>query len=237
MSLPDSSPRDERCLLTYSGKPLLLHAPDPTQIEIADLAHGLAYQCCFNGQTRYFYSIAQHSMLVAQLVAPQYRLAALLHHGAAAYIGAMPKSLWQLMLEYQFIEKKIMAVLGEKFGIADFATPAIKRAHQIARATEQRDLLCQTSEAAAAPELLAPIPRRIEALPPEEVKYQFTELLGELVHKAAQKSTACGAGESQRPRPANPRSTPLKMIIGRSGQPRAAADKTGDQNRPPSATI
>ena len=69
MVLSNYSLRNERCIQTYSGRQLNLLAPDPTQIEIADIAHGLAYQCCFNGQARYFYSIAQHSLLVAQQVA------------------------------------------------------------------------------------------------------------------------------------------------------------------------
>lgn len=222
---PDSRLRDERCLLTFSGKEFQLQAPDPEQIEIADLAHGLAYQGCFSGQTRYFYSIAQHSMLVAQLVAPQHRLAALLHHGAAAYLGEMPQTLRQLMLEYQFVEKKIMAAIGEKFGVADFDTPAIERAHQVARATEQRDLLYQTPEAGHHPESLAPIPRRIEALPPEEVKYLFAELLDELVHKATQKCAGGGTGESKPALPGKPRSALLKMVSSRSGDqpmPRSA---------------
>lgn len=197
MVLLDSSPLDERCLVTYSGKQLCLLAPDPTQIEPADIAHGLAYQCCFNGQTRYFYSIAQHSMLVAQLVAPQYRLAALLHDGAAAYLGELPLSLRQLVLEFQFVEKRLMAALGARFAIADFAAPAIRRAHQVALATEQRDLLAHTGGAFAGAEHSAPVPRRIEALPPEEAKYQFTELLAELLHKAAPSSSA-GESKSKR---------------------------------------
>ena len=139
MVLSNYSLRNERCILTYSGRQLNLLAPDPTQIEIADIAHGLAYQCCFNGQARYFYSIAQHSMLVAQQVAPQHRLAALLHDAAAAYLGAMPQILRQLMLEFQFIEKKFMAAIGEKFGISDFDLPAIQRAHLGALETERRD--------------------------------------------------------------------------------------------------
>jgi len=212
MVLPDYSLRNERCILTHSGRQLQLLAPDPTQIEIADIAHGLAYQCCFNGQARHFYSIAQHCMLVAQQVAPQYRLAALLHDGAAAYLGAMPQILRQLMLEFQFIEKKFMAAIGEKFGISSFAVPAIQRAHMVALATERRDLLCHAAEPVIHEVAPAPIPRRIEALPPEEVKFRFAELLSDLVQKASpEKYSSTVDLDMRRPHPENPKGAPQRI--------------------------
>lgn len=209
MILSDDSLRNERCVLTHSGRQLHLLAPDPAQIEIADIAHGLAYQCCFNGQARHFYSIAQHSMLVAQQVAPQHRLAALLHDAAAAYLGAMPQTLRQLMLEFQFIEKKFMAAIGEKFGISSFAVPAIQRAHMVAFATERRDLLRPAGEPVTHAAEPAPIPRRIEALPPDEVKFRFAELLGELAQKALPQAFAVDR-EARRPHPENPRGAPQR---------------------------
>lgn len=185
MILLNSALREEHVISTCSGKQLNLLAPQSTQIDIEDIAHGLAYQCCFNGQTRHFYSVAQHSMLVAQLVPPQQRLAALLHDGAAAYLGEMIRPLRRLMLEFQLIEKKIMAAISEKFGVSGFDAPSLQRAHSIALATEQRDLCWHSTEANELTEQSAPIPRRIEAMPPEEAKYQFTELLDHLLQKAA----------------------------------------------------
>lgn len=194
MALLKSAFCDDQVIATCSGKQLDPLAPDSTQIDIADIAHGLAYQCCFNGQTRYFYSLAQHSMLVAQLVPPQHRLAALLHDGAAAYLGEMTRPLRRLLLEFQLAEKKIMAAIGEKFGISGFDAPSLLRAHAIALATEQRDLFWHTTETAGSNEQAAPIPRRIEAMPPEEAKYQFAELLARLLPKAPASSPAHTAG-------------------------------------------
>ncbi|MFZ2266777.1 MAG: hypothetical protein WAV95_04285 [Azonexus sp.] len=181
MLLSDSTPFKDLVISTRSGKELHLLAPDAAQIEIEDIAHGLAYQCCFNGQTRHFYSIAQHSMLVAQLVPAQHRLAALLHEGAAAYLGEISRPLRHLMLEVQLIEKKIMAVFGEKFGVSELDAPSIRRAHSIALATEYRDLFFHANKNDGQSALPAPVPRRIEAITPEEAKYQFAEMLGKLV--------------------------------------------------------
>lgn len=185
MLLSETPTGKDLVIRTWSGKQLQLLAPDAAHIEIEDIAHGLAYQCCFNGQTRHFYSIAQHSMLVAQLVPAQHRLAALLHEGATAYLGDIPQALRHLMLEVQLIEKKIMAVFRDKFGLTDLEAPIIRRAHSIALATESRDLLFPVNEKEQAMTNSAPIPRRIEAITPEEAKSRFAEMLGKLVKESA----------------------------------------------------
>ena len=53
---------------TRSGRRVALLNPSPAQIVIGDIAHGLAHQCRFNGQTNRFYSVAQHSVLVASIL-------------------------------------------------------------------------------------------------------------------------------------------------------------------------
>lgn len=61
-------------------------------VNVHDIAQSLALQCRFNGHTRTFYSVAQHSVLAARLVerdggGPRMRMLALLHDAAEAYIG------------------------------------------------------------------------------------------------------------------------------------------------------
>lgn len=183
----DSSRQDRSYLPTCSGKRFSLQAPDAAQIDIKDIAHGLAYQCCYNGQTSHFYSLAQHSLLVASLVPAQHRLAALLHDAAAAYFGDMVRPLHRLVPDFHGLEKKIMTAVGEKFGVADFNTSAIRRAHLIALATEQRDVYPGAGEPSLLPGKSVPIPRRIDFMSPEEAKYQFLERFSELTGKAPAK--------------------------------------------------
>lgn len=182
--VPHDSSRQDRChIATCSGKLLCLQAPEASQIDITDIAHGLAYQCCYNGQTSYFYSLAQHSLLVASLVPLQHRLAALLHDASAAYLGDMIRPLCRVLPEYPLLEKRMMAAVAEKFSIADFNAPAIKRAHMVALATEQRDVLPRPDDPFGLKGRSVPIPRRIEFMSPEEARFQFTELFAELVQK------------------------------------------------------
>ena len=103
---------------------------------IEDIAHGLAFQCRFNGQTRSFYSVAQHSLFVAALVParlkppPRCRRSRGLprRHGQTAE-GALP--------EFSRMSRAVMAVIGQRFGATGFDAPAIKRADLIALATEK----------------------------------------------------------------------------------------------------
>ena len=49
---------------TFLGNRFFLTSPQIDDVAIEDIAHGLAYQCRFNGQTSAFYSVAQHSLMV-----------------------------------------------------------------------------------------------------------------------------------------------------------------------------
>ncbi|WP_407605347.1 NAD(P)-binding domain-containing protein, partial [Pseudomonas aeruginosa] len=92
---------------TFSGNRFYPLRPHIDKVAIEDIAHGLAYQCRFNGQTQVFYSIAQHSLIVASLVPPPLRLAALLHDAAEAYLGDMVKPLKVLLPEFAALEDKV----------------------------------------------------------------------------------------------------------------------------------
>ena len=81
-----------------SGRRLDLLDPTPLDIEIGDIAHGLAFVARWNGQTRgdWAYTVAEHSLLVEEIVtrldpgvAPQWQLAALLHDAPEYVIGDM----------------------------------------------------------------------------------------------------------------------------------------------------
>ena len=99
---------------TYLGNRFYLTRPHIDDVAIEDIAHGLAYQCRFNGQTREFYSVAQHSVMVMNLVSEEHRLAALLHDAAEAYLGDMVKPLKNLFPAFSEIESKVMAIIGQR---------------------------------------------------------------------------------------------------------------------------
>ena len=68
---------DKTWIQTYTGRAFDLLDPRPEQIDPLDIAHALSQICRFTGHVREFYSVAQHSVLVACIVPEPLALAAL----------------------------------------------------------------------------------------------------------------------------------------------------------------
>jgi uncharacterized protein len=87
-------------ILTRSGVHFHPLDPRPAEVRLNDIAYSLANQCRWTGHVRHHYSIAQHAVLVAQVVEaamPGLALAALHHDSAEAYIGDIARP-WKRML-------------------------------------------------------------------------------------------------------------------------------------------
>lgn len=72
---------------TYTGKKFFPADPQVDRIDIVDIAHALAMTCRYGGHTKQFYSVAQHSLLMAEKASPAKKLRALMHDAPEAYIG------------------------------------------------------------------------------------------------------------------------------------------------------
>ena len=125
-----------------SGRRLDLLNPSPLDIEIEDIAHGLARVARWNGQTQgdHAFSVAQHCVLVEALalhfeptLPRQWRLAALLHDGPEYVVGDMISPFKAAMgVDYKEFENRILEAVHVRFGlpkvIPDEVTALIKRA-------------------------------------------------------------------------------------------------------------
>jgi 5'-deoxynucleotidase YfbR-like HD superfamily hydrolase len=159
---------------TFLGNRFFLEQPRIDDVAIEDIAHGLAFQCRFNGQTQAFYSVAQHSLMVMSLVPKELHFSALLHDAAEAYLGDMVKPLKNLFPEFTRIEARVMEIIGERFGIdLTHLDPRIKNADYIALATEKRDLMPHSVEAWSYLAGIQPLPEIIQPMNPLEAKSQF----------------------------------------------------------------
>lgn len=186
---------------TYLGNRFYPLEPRIDDVAIEDIAHGLAYQCRFNGQTSAFYSVAQHSLIVAALVPDELRFAALLHDAAEAYLGDMVKPLKVLLPAFSAIEDDVARIIGERFGVDLNHHPLIKQADLIALATEKRDLMPYSVEQWTYLEHVTPSPEIILPMAPEMAKMRFLESFETLrgVGQAAGSRTA----SLRPPRPAS----------------------------------
>lgn len=101
---------------TSSGRLINLADPDPKNLDIYDIAHALSQICRFGGHARPFYSVAQHSVLVANLVPKECRQYALLHDAAEAYVGDVIKPLKIILgAAYSRIEKNFEYAIMVRF--------------------------------------------------------------------------------------------------------------------------
>lgn len=125
-----------------SGRRLDLLDPTPVDIEIEDIAHGLAFVARWNGQTAgdFAYSVAEHSLLVEELygrIAPKapvkWRLAALLHDAPEYVIGDMISPVKAAVGPgYGALDDRLAAAIHIRFGLPAAVPKTVKR--QIKRA-------------------------------------------------------------------------------------------------------
>jgi 5'-deoxynucleotidase YfbR-like HD superfamily hydrolase len=166
---------------TYTGRTFWPMDPRPDEISILDIAHSLAHQCRFSGHTREFYSVAEHSVRVSQIVPSPYQLWALLHDAAEAYLLDWPRPLKQSGLMgwlYRRAERRLMRVIYQRFGLDATQPECVGLADQILLATEQRDLfgkLAQASNGAG-----VPLPEKITPLAPAEAKAAYLQRFQQL---------------------------------------------------------
>jgi hypothetical protein len=126
---------------THTGIEFYPNDPRPEEVVIEDIAHALARICRFGGHTRGFYSVAQHSVIVSQIVPESLALAALLHDATEAYIGDMVRPLKYSIPQYLVIEDRLWDVIAARFNLPRILPAEIKHADNIALVTERRDLL------------------------------------------------------------------------------------------------
>lgn len=146
----------------------------PAALTVWEVANALSKQCRFTGQSRRFYSVAQHAVLVSRLVPPEFAWEGLHHDDGEAVVGDMASPLKHLLPEYKAIEKRCEKPILAGFGIdAENMPPAVKRADMVARRTEQRDLMHPSGELWTNMEGVEPDVRRIWPMPSFIAKWMF----------------------------------------------------------------
>ena len=109
-----------------SGRRLDLLDPSPLDVEIADIAHGLARVARWNGQTEgaHIYSVAQHSLLVETIARQRVRLdrrgrlAVLLHDAPEYVVGDMISPFKAVIGDaYKAVEARLLAAVHLRFGL------------------------------------------------------------------------------------------------------------------------
>ena len=135
-----AAPNTGGWIQTFTGRAVTIMDPQPDQICIEDIAHALAYTNRFGGHGREFYSIAQHSLFVCDLVPAPLAYEGLMHDAPEAYLGDCVHPFKCNLRDYLAAEAVMQKCISVVFGIPTVGNPLVKRADLIALATERRDL-------------------------------------------------------------------------------------------------
>jgi uncharacterized protein len=189
-----------------SGRRLDLLEPEPGDIEIEDIAHGLARVSRWNGQTHgaHAFSVAQHSLLVCDIVTGlnpaferQDHLAALLHDAPEYVIGDLISPFKAAIgLDYKTFEVRLLGAIHRRFGLPEKLPPAtsaaIKAADRIAAYFEATKLagfaIAEAEAFFGKPEIpgtLATHCAKIDALATGTAQRQFLDRFEALFEAAA----------------------------------------------------
>lgn len=147
--MSDRSARVGNWSQTFTGLQFWPCDPRREDVRVEDIAHALALQCRFAGHCRVPYSVAEHSVRVAEWVWDETSgdrrasLAALLHDASEAYCVDVPRPLKPYLTGYREIEHGVMHVIEAWAGLPVGAceAPIVKRADEVLLMTEARDLM------------------------------------------------------------------------------------------------
>lgn len=134
---------------TATGRIVYPLAPTVDMIDIEDIAQSLSNQCRFSGHVKEFYSVAEHSVRVAQCVQEmggddETVFWALMHDASEAYLVDLARPIKyapSFAQGYLDAEAMLMSVIAERYGLQGEMPPIVKRADNILLSTEQRDLM------------------------------------------------------------------------------------------------
>jgi 5'-deoxynucleotidase YfbR-like HD superfamily hydrolase len=173
---PEEKPRAWQRML--SGRRLDLLDPSPLDIEIEDIAHGLARVARWNGQTigAHAFSVAQHSLLVEEIcrkLAPEWdkkrRLLALLHDAPEYVIGDMISPFKAALgFDYKAFEAKLEAAIHMRFGLPAHPPAVVKGV------IKRADIICAYFEATQLAGFTEAEAKRFFGAPPRGMRLKVT---------------------------------------------------------------
>lgn len=154
--------KEDSWIRTYTGGKVYFFEPEKSDIDILDIFHSLSLLCRFNGATKGPYSVANHSVLVADNVfketgSKSLAFDGLVHDFSEAFISDVPSPFKAHFPGFKEIEIRMEEWLSKKFGFNYPFDPIIKHHDMKALSTEMRDLMILADNS----ELPEPYPEKI----------------------------------------------------------------------------
>jgi hypothetical protein len=176
-------PTERPYFRTFTGRHVHTLDPHPGEVNIFDIARSLSQQCRFLGHTQMFYSVAQHSVLVSDLVLPHAALWGLLHDAAEAYLGDLPKPIKETapFLGYREAEARVLHAICLRYDLPTEMPAVVKWGDRQMLATEFRYVTGVEDDDWIKAEVgFAPLDRPIYPWEPRAAETQFLDRFVEL---------------------------------------------------------
>lgn len=124
-----SNQKGEGCIQSFTGRLLYPLNPKVADVDIEDIAHALSNKCRFSGMCRQFYSVAQHCILVSELVERDIAFIGLLHDASEYMLPDVPTPVKPRLKGFKEIEEAVHDAIYKRFGVFALADdPAVKAA-------------------------------------------------------------------------------------------------------------
>lgn len=130
-------------VFTVKGRPFYIAHPT---FDVEEIAHATAMQCRYTGHTRFHYSVAQHGVLVASILAweaegREIEFEGLMHDAHEAYVSDLASPWKVLVPEYRRMEEGVESAMRVWANLPEKISPAVKRADWLALFIEAEQLL------------------------------------------------------------------------------------------------
>lgn len=185
----------------HSGRPFPLTEPSPADVWFPDIAAALGKLCRFTGHCQLHYSVAQHCLIVAEQLPPEWRAYGLLHDAHEAMMGDISQPMKQalrhlgggdaLRLLETAIDRAIYAAAGLPWPLPPAIREAVAQADLVALATERRDVLAPSRRPWQP--LPDPLRTRIKPQPWPEATERYLDALDTYVPAAAVQARTQGS--------------------------------------------
>lgn len=159
------------CILTFTNRWFAPIDPRVEDIDLRDIAHSLSLLCRFNGHCRCFYSVADHSVRVSEILPPALALWGLLHDAAEAYLSDIPRPIKRRLHTFSAMEDQLLSVIMPRFGLEMPMPPEVHNADNVLLCTEMRDLMGSRVDWRSLG--VQPLPDPIRPRDPEQAEQAF----------------------------------------------------------------
>lgn len=158
---------------TVTGRKFWPMDPRPEDVDIIDIAHALSMICRFGGHCLRFYSVAEHSVLIARKAPPEYQLAALLHDASEAYLSDIVRPLKRSLPEYRLAEDRVQHAIRLRFSLGYVGGQCVKQLDRAILADERAQNMEPTDEVWSIGE--GPLGVTLQFWSPERARDEFLD--------------------------------------------------------------